>query len=71
MSFFDTIPTGCILNCFAGDLDELDHMLPILAEEFLILVIIVLCSLLIVSMLSLYVLLIAVLLATLTAFYYL
>lgn len=37
MSFFDTTPTGRLLNCFAGDLNKLDQFLPTVAEESLIL----------------------------------
>ncbi|CAK6436569.1 unnamed protein product [Pipistrellus nathusii] len=70
MSFFDTTPTGRLLNCFAGDLDQLDQQLPIVAEEFLLLLLLVLINMVIVSVLSPYILAIgAVLFAGCILFY--
>ncbi|XP_037672360.1 ATP-binding cassette sub-family C member 11 isoform X2 [Choloepus didactylus] len=56
MSFFDTTPMGRLLNCFAGNLGELDQMLPIMSEEFLLLFLSVITILVVVSMLSPFVL---------------
>lgn len=61
-SFFDTTPTGRLLNCFAADLDQLDQLLPIVTEEFLLLLLVVLVNMVIVSVLSPYILLIGVVL---------
>ncbi|XP_065776550.1 ATP-binding cassette sub-family C member 11 isoform X2 [Muntiacus reevesi] len=60
MRFFDTTPTGRLLNCFAGDMDELDQFLPIVAEQFLLLSLVVIIILLIISLLSPYILLMGV-----------
>ncbi|XP_054566446.1 ATP-binding cassette sub-family C member 11 [Eptesicus fuscus] len=70
MSFFDTTPTGRLLNCFAGDLDQLDQLLPIVAEEFLLLLLVVLINMVIVSVLSPYILLIGVILFAGCLLYY-
>ncbi|MBN3298523.1 MRP5 protein, partial [Amia calva] len=35
MKFFDTTPTGRILNCFSKDMDEVDTRLPFQAEMFI------------------------------------
>ncbi|XP_039098050.1 ATP-binding cassette sub-family C member 11 isoform X2 [Hyaena hyaena] len=71
MSFFDTIPVGRLLNCFVADLDELDQLLPVVAEEFLILFLMVVAILLVVSVLSPYTLLIGIILVTICLVYYL
>ncbi|KAI4571872.1 hypothetical protein MJG53_013978 [Ovis ammon polii x Ovis aries] len=60
MSFFDTTPTGRLLNCFAGDMDELDQFLPIVAEQSMLLSLLVIIILLVISFLSPYILLIGV-----------
>lgn len=70
MSFFDTTPTGRLLNCFAGDLDQLDQLLPIVAEEFLLLLLVVLINMVIVSVLSPYILLVGVILFAGCLLYY-
>lgn len=70
MSFFDTTPTGRLLNCFVGDLDQLDQLLPIVAEEFLLLLLVVLINMVIVSVLSPYILLVGVILFAGCLLYY-
>lgn len=70
MSFFDRTPTGRLLNCFAGDLDELDQLLPSVAEGFLLLFLAAVFNLLIVSVISPYILLIGVVLAVICFIYY-
>ncbi|KAJ8782570.1 hypothetical protein J1605_000549 [Eschrichtius robustus] len=52
MCFFDTTPTGRLLNCFAGDLHELDQFLPTVAEQSLLLILVVTTILMIVSVAS-------------------
>lgn len=71
MSFFDTTPIGRLLNCFSGDLNELDQPLPVMIELFLILFLLMFGILLVVSMLSVYVLLMAVLIITVCFVFYL
>ncbi|KAF6076391.1 ATP binding cassette subfamily C member 11 [Phyllostomus discolor] len=61
-SFFDTTPTGRLLNCFVGDLDQLDQLLPMVAEEFLTLFVLVVLNLAVSSVVSLFILLISVVL---------
>ncbi|KAM5207787.1 ATP-binding cassette sub-family C member 11 isoform 2-T5 [Hipposideros larvatus] len=70
MSFFDTIPTGRLLNCFTGDLDKLDQFLPIVSEGFMLLFMMAVSQLLIVSVLSLYILLLGAVLAIVCLIYY-
>ncbi|KAG8510010.1 ATP-binding cassette sub-family C member 11 [Galemys pyrenaicus] len=70
MSFFDTTPTGRLLNCFAGNLDELDQFLPIFGEEFLILSLVVVTTVLIISILSPYILLMAVIVIVIGLIFY-
>ncbi|XP_045844082.1 ATP-binding cassette sub-family C member 11 isoform X3 [Meles meles] len=71
MSFFDTTPTGRLLNSFTGDLDMLDQLLPVVAEEFLLLSLMVVAILLTVAMVSPYILLIGVILVAICLIYYL
>nr|XP_020840773.1 ATP-binding cassette sub-family C member 11 isoform X2 [Phascolarctos cinereus] len=54
MSFFDTTPNGRFLNCFSGDLDELDGIMPLVAEEFLLFFLVMVSILIIVIILSPY-----------------
>lgn len=70
MSFFDRIPTGRLLNCFARDLDELDQILPMVVKGFLLLFLSVVFNLLVVSVISPYILLIGVVLAVICFIYY-
>uniref|UniRef100_A0A8D1PCG6 ATP binding cassette subfamily C member 11 n=1 Tax=Sus scrofa TaxID=9823 RepID=A0A8D1PCG6_PIG len=70
MSFFDTTPTGRLLNCFAGDLDELDQFLPIVVEQSLLLFFMVIFILLMVGLLSPYILLIGVVLLVVCLIFY-
>ncbi|XP_045389733.1 ATP-binding cassette sub-family C member 11 isoform X5 [Lemur catta] len=70
MSFFDKNPTGRLLNCFAGDLDEVDQVLPIVAEEFLLLFLVVVTILLIIVVLSPYILLMVAIVIMVCLVYY-
>ncbi|XP_003792644.1 ATP-binding cassette sub-family C member 11 [Otolemur garnettii] len=70
MSFFDTTPTGRLLNCFAGDLDELDQFLPVAAEQFLLLSLLIIAILLLIVMLSPYVLLLTAVVMGFCLIYY-
>ncbi|XP_026312674.1 ATP-binding cassette sub-family C member 11 isoform X1 [Piliocolobus tephrosceles] len=70
MSFFDTIPIGRLLNCFAGDLEELDQLLPIFSEQFMVLSLLVIAILLVISMLSPYILLMGATIMVICFVYY-
>ncbi|XP_058530423.1 ATP-binding cassette sub-family C member 11 isoform X2 [Ochotona princeps] len=71
MSFFDMTPIGRLLNCFSGDLNELDQPLPVMTELFLILFLLMFGILLVVSILSVYILLMAVITITVCFVFYL
>uniref|UniRef100_A0A2K5MLD7 ATP binding cassette subfamily C member 11 n=1 Tax=Cercocebus atys TaxID=9531 RepID=A0A2K5MLD7_CERAT len=68
--FFDTIPIGRLLNCFAGDLEELDQLLPIFSEQFMVLSLLVIAILLVISMLSPYILLMGATIMVICFIYY-
>ncbi|XP_049643353.1 ATP-binding cassette sub-family C member 11 [Suncus etruscus] len=70
MSFFDTIPTGRLLNCFAGYLDEADKFLPTITEHTLLLFLVAISVVVIISLLSLYILLIASIVIIVAFIYY-
>ncbi|XP_040109520.1 ATP-binding cassette sub-family C member 11-like isoform X1 [Oryx dammah] len=70
MSFFDTTPTGRLLNCFAGDMDELDQLLPIVAEQSVFLSLLVIIILLVISFLSPYILLMGVIILSACLVYF-
>uniref|UniRef100_A0A4W2C7M1 ATP binding cassette subfamily C member 11 n=1 Tax=Bos indicus x Bos taurus TaxID=30522 RepID=A0A4W2C7M1_BOBOX len=70
MCFFDTTPTGRLLNCFAGDMDELDQFLPIMIEQSVLLVLAVIIILLIISFMSPYILLMGVVILSACLIYF-
>uniref|UniRef100_A0A8C6FJT4 ATP binding cassette subfamily C member 11 n=1 Tax=Moschus moschiferus TaxID=68415 RepID=A0A8C6FJT4_MOSMO len=70
MRFFDTTPTGRLLNCFAGDMDELDQFLPIVVEQSVLLSLVVIIILFIISFLSPYILLIGVIIFSACLIYF-
>ncbi|XP_061243086.1 ATP-binding cassette sub-family C member 11 isoform X2 [Bos javanicus] len=70
MCFFDTTPTGRLLNCFAGDMDELDQFLPIMIEQSVLLALAVIIILLIISFMSPYILLMGVVILSACLIYF-